>query len=297
MNRWLRIFEFGLVLVLALAIHLALFLRFDSIGGSVAAGDGGDALVSLEASDAQIAALVAEWERPPEPVTEVPEPTPLPVPLTPPAAPLPATVVQVPLPDLPSRLDLVELAPPPPPEPLPEPVAEPEPVPEPQVEPEPAVAEVPPATRPQPRPERRRRQPEPASQPQRQGPSSTAVAEQRAAGSGGGAHAGDAGQAAAATWGANVQDALAGWGAAVRARVERRASVPPSARGARGTVWIQIRVGRNGGLLAATITRSSGNPVLDAAALQAVHAVRGLPAAPVELTEPSYAMAFPIELR
>ncbi len=56
----------------ALALHLSAFaLRPPE--GATASGAGGEALVSLEASSGTIAEMVAEWERPPELLTEPPQ--------------------------------------------------------------------------------------------------------------------------------------------------------------------------------------------------------------------------------
>ncbi|HZP49185.1 MAG TPA: TonB family protein [Vicinamibacterales bacterium] len=51
-------------------------------------------------------------------------------------------------------------------------------------------------------------------------------------------------------------------------------------QGARGSVWIKFKIQRSGALTDVSVDTSSGNPVLDAAALRAVVATRTLPPLP-----------------
>ncbi|WP_116083818.1 energy transducer TonB [Tropicimonas sp. IMCC34011] len=111
----------------ALAIHAAAFGLREPQGGAQSAGDGGSALVSLEASSASVAAMVEAWETPPDvsepaPVTAPPPPDmvdapppPPPVSESRPASAAPRT------PTAPAPETMAALAPPPPPPPAPPP--------------------------------------------------------------------------------------------------------------------------------------------------------------------------------
>lgn len=74
---------------LALMFHLAVFGWRAPEEGVQSAGDGGDAQVSIEASSASVAAMVTEWETPPDVVLEVPVAQPVPPDLTAPTTPTP----------------------------------------------------------------------------------------------------------------------------------------------------------------------------------------------------------------
>lgn len=287
-------------LAVAVALHLAAFAWRPPEAGAVSSGAGGEALVSLEASSGSIAEMVEEWERPPEPASEPPpqvppqlaQPEPPPQMAAPdlPVTPVPAPAAPMALPEAPDMPDMevAELPPPPPPEPEPEPAPEPEPEPEP-------LPDTRPPPRPEPQPEpQRQEQPRSEPQPQRQPapPPAENRAGQRAAGSGGGANAGERGTAESATEArARTNDLVAGWGGTVRARVERRVSAVRNARGA--SIEVRIYVSPAGRLLQVALTRSSGDPSVDAAVLQAVKGVR-LPKAPAGLTEASYQFDLPM---
>lgn len=85
-----------------------------------------------------------------------------------------------------------------------------------------------------------------------------------------------------------IKDLVARWGASIRAKVERRNAYPKAAKGATGTVTLQLVVARNGALKSVKIAASSGVSVLDAAALQAVKRAGRFSAAPKDLTEAGY---------
>ena len=85
------------------------------------------------------------------------------------------------------------------------------------------------------------------------------------------------------------------WGAAIRKKVERRKAYPKTAKGVAGRVVVQMTVAANGGLLSASVAKSSGHPALDAAALTAVQRASPLPAAPAGLTVPSHSFALPMD--
>ena len=82
-------------------------------------------------------------------------------------------------------------------------------------------------------------------------------------------------------------DAREAWGGAIRARIERNKRYPRSAGGASGVATVQLTITRSGQLAALSLQGSSGNPLLDQAALEAVRAVGRFPAAPAAITAPS----------
>ena len=145
---------------------------------------------------------------------------------------------------------------------------------------------------PKPKPREKVEKPKPAKQ------HSDSRAAARAAGSGGAAQAGTGGSEAQATVSAGTaKSLLSKWGATIRSRIERRKSYPTAAGRASGAVGLALRVGRDGTLQAASVNRSSGNAALDAAALAAVKKAGKFPAAPPELTKPSYAFSVAVTFR
>jgi protein TonB len=242
--------EFAGFATAALALHLAAFAAV-APDGMAAGGDGGDRAVTMAAplagADPALAALVRAWDQP----VRVAAPT------DPGTAPMPDTA----------------------PDDLPPPVADSAPVPLPglpsMVAPKatPALPRAasdvpdmfarpttPPVARPRPRPDQRTAPP-PA---------------QRASGQG---RAGQQGQGASAvrTGEGDTATALAQWGGQIRAAVQR-AQARPSSR-ARGVVQVQLAVTAGGQLAGVSVSATSGNSALDAAALRAVQSAR-LPRAP-----------------
>ncbi|MGD9861730.1 MAG: TonB family protein [Pseudodonghicola sp.] len=292
-------------LTFALVLHLALAaLRLEQ-AGAAAAGDGGAAVLSVEASPASIAALVETWDAVPE-VTDTALTAPATPEMTPPAPPRPAdlprpeTAALMPaamppaMPQAPTMPDRQFDAPPPPEQPRPEPKPEPKPAPQPEAKPEPR-SEPRPAPRPEPRPDsrpERKAEPKPAKPPA-PAQSSLGARAERAAGSGGSPQAGEAGSArhaSAAT--ARQQSQQVQWGAAIRARIERRKRAPRG--GGSGTVMLSVSVAPSGQLLAVSIQKSSGNALLDRAALAAVQAAGRFAAAPQGLSQQRYTFTLPI---
>lgn len=262
----------------ALVIHLVLAALRQAEDGASAAGDGGESVMSVEASTASIAALVAAWETVPEvsdAVLEAPQvlppqapalsqpPRPEPAPRPQLAALLPPTMPQ---PPAPRETPLASPAPaPPPPEQRPDPEAKPEPKPK-------------PAPRPKP--------PAPAQ-------SNVSSAQERAAGQGGGTQAGEAQSARdASTSRARQQSLQAQWGASIRARIDRRKRAPRG--GGSGTVVLSVSVAPSGALLAVSVRKSSGDGRLDQAALTAAQAAGRFARAPKELTQPRYTFSLPV---
>lgn len=185
------------------------------------------------------------------PVAEAPPPAPPPAVAPPPPFSLPP--LELPAPDL-------SVAPAEEPPPVPEP-----PPPEPPAEPPPPAPEPPP--------------PEPPRQPPRPRPTPPARPAQRSQPP---AEAGRAGEEAAALQAAGVGRAT---GAVVPpgpdARYNNAAPSYPEAarlRGEQGTVGLEIAVGSDGRVITVNVARSSGSPMLDAAARRAVQEWRFRPA-------------------
>lgn len=287
----------ALFLGLAVGVHLAVaaaVLR-DSAEGTSAAGEGGDALLTLQASNVAVAAMVADWERPR-------------------AAPLDRPVAQVAAPQVPHATDVAlsvsEAAPQVAAVPMPIPAAPQQEVafdapsapsvPAPREAPKPDEPDDTPPTKivPKPRPETAQVVPvkdpvkAPVTQPATQG-GDHASEKARAAGTGGGPKAG----AARTTQGAGLstaqrQSVLASWGGQIRARIERRKRAPRGAGG--GVVMLAISVSKDGGLIGVRVQRSSGSSTLDKAAIDAVKRVRKFPAAPKKFDRARADFSLPI---
>lgn len=119
-------------------------------------------------------------------------------------------------------------------------------------------------------------QPKPKAKPAASAPQQA----RKAAGTGGGAQAAPATpkpKAAGASAG-QVANARAKWGAGIE-RAAQKAHRSARGTSARGVVVLQIQVAANGALVSASIARSSGNGVLDRAALQNIRRAR-FPKAP-----------------
>lgn len=252
----LGLLVFGLV---SLGLHAAAFGLFAQSGSLEAAGEGGDAVLSLVASDAALEALVAEWE-----IAETPEEI-APPDLAPPPPPPPS--------ELPELAPLAELSRPMLALPIPEEEAAPE-TPSPSPEPEP---------KPEPKPE------PPKKQAKKPSKAATATPAQRAQGAGGGSARGNrqAGQSATASSG-QIRSAIAEWGASIRGRIERNKRAPELAPGQGGSVTLRLQVSRGGALQGVSVAKSSGNSHVDRAALAAVRRAGAFPAAPSLLTDASY---------
>ncbi|MGR3454800.1 cell envelope integrity protein TolA [Pseudooceanicola sp.] len=340
-----RLAELTVFVALAAALHLSLALRLPSDeGGAATGGQGGENSATVMPASAQIAALIEEWDRPPETAPEVERPdapppdpeapvrpeveTDAPPPRTRLAAlpearadmpQLPQVDPDTPLPPAPNaalEVATPDMPPPPEPEMNAPPAAADSAIRRPQIDsPRPAPTDLaalpqvdgapppPPAPsaapreslRPRTRPER---PPEPQQQPQRQAERSNSRQDsaprqaQRAAGSGGSAQAGTATRSAPQAMSrGQEQQLVAAWGAQVRARIESRKR-HPGGRG--GQVVLSLTVTPAGQVAGAGIARSSGNPRLDRAALQAVRSAGRMPRAPQGLTQGSYAFTLPM---
>ncbi|KPP83540.1 MAG: Periplasmic protein TonB [Rhodobacteraceae bacterium HLUCCO07] len=296
-----RYLEGSFFLGVALAVHVAVWSSTPRTG-VVGAGEGGDDLLSVQASNAGIEVLVETWDSPPEATMEaetaLSEPRDVAMmapemPATPDTRAAPAAtqppkplIVQPDAPALPGYQ-------PPPPAPAP-------PEPEPSAETPPETDTAPhadirpvarPVTPPQPQAEPKQNTEKPAK---KQSSASAASMARKAQGTGGNAARGDSGQAEVATLSKSQRQSLmAQWGGQIRARVARRAP-----RGAgRGTAIVTISVSGNGALLAVNLAKSSGNPRIDRLAVAAVRNAGQFPAAPAELGVESHRFNLPVKSR
>lgn len=137
--------------------------------------------------------------------------------------------------------------------------------------------------------------PAPVVQPQSAAPRpQTSAPDRTAAGSGGATTQGaaptpqPAPQATVSA--AQIQSAMAQWGGQIQSRI---ASRRPSVNGT-GRATVQLRVGRNGQLQGLGLARSSGNPAVDQAALDAVRRAGRFPRAPAALTDAAYTFSLPV---
>lgn len=320
----IRGLEFTGFLALAAAVHAGVWTAAPG-GHSGAGGAQGTESVTLEASNAQMAALVEAWQRPVEMMQQAVQPA---QPMRPDATPVarrpdraprsaPAAAPQMaaPEPDLPQ----VEADPMPLPRPdltdrspqqrtptiqadAPRPATAADSAP---TRPEMPVRLSPPATtdsaplpdtspalprtRPMARPER--------AKPNRQSAQpSPARASEVARGTGGQTAGGTTGKAPATTLDPATRTSLmAQWGGSIRNRIERHKRYPRSTR-SNGTVHLTLTVSGEGQLLAARVRQSSGDRALDAAALQAVQSAR-LPSKPAHLPGDSHSFNLPVAFR
>ena len=342
-----------MALIIALAVHVFAFGLREAEDGVQSAGDGGEARVSIQAASASTAAMVEDWERPPEVATETalaqptdldatqprpptlsdvaqpervqpPELTTSPSEVAPPDA-VAQTAPTIPKPDVaaaPELPDATALELPSAPQTktlaaLPTPSAPrveapsrpdlaPPPTPQsPQIDtssaPIPLLdnsGNVQRSLRPQQKPQSEQaraaaqaaeaksqaaRAPAPAPTPRatQPAPSSRASNQQRASGSGNTQNAGNNQRAQVATLSSSQRASLMRqWGAKVRARVERNQRYPSRARGASGRVVVRISVSGSGGLAGVSVVRSSGNSLIDKAAVDAVRRARSFARAP-----------------
>lgn len=312
----MRIIEFTAFIALSGALHAASLAIAPLPGGGSRGGQGGTADVTLQAATPTLAAMVQDWDRPPEvsdapdlvtpdataapdrPAQDIaPAPRPQIAALAAPQAEanLPRTDTRLPAPPVPFAA--------PPPEALPLPQADATAVPDmphaerdarpkapaqlqmadaapalPDVDTTPAAPRIAPlaSLRPETRPERRVAAP------------SAARPAQTAKGSGAKATTAKAPARAApvAKGPSTAQLALLEqqWGAQITTAL-RRAHRPP--RGPKGTVKLVISISPAGRVASVSLAASSGNSRLDQAALAAVKRAR-FPRAPEGLTKSSY---------
>lgn len=319
----MRIVELTAFIALSSALHAATLLLAPVPGGGSSGGDGGTADVTLQAATPTLAAMVKDWDRPPEvstaPALLQPEATPTPdrptaearpdrrpqqtalaTPSAPPDRPqaetrLPAPPVPLaaPAPDVLALPDAGNTDLPNLPRALTAPrLASPQPAAppdiaqaEPQVDTRPAESRTAPVAslRPAIRPERAATRPAPEQAPQ-----SAPRPAQTAKGSGSTSTTTKAATRAAPVASGPSKAQLARleqqWGAQITSAL-RRAHRPP--RGTVGTVKLVIAITPSGQVAGVSLAASSGNSRLDQAALAAVQRAR-FPRAPEGLTKSSY---------
>ena len=245
---------------LSLAAHLAVFAQFggEAPGG---AGEGGMALATVQAASPAIAALVEEWETPPETARPVSQPAP----------PRVET----------ARLDVTEIRPqtPRPASPLPPVLPETAARPEIDSETAPHRVQAPAAS------------PRPAARAEPVAQAAAAQPQHRAAGSGARSTTGAAAQSAVpARAQGNDASQLAAWSAAIQSRIARQQRYPRGDHG-EGRVRVAMVITRSGALTEVGIAQSSGRAALDRAAIQAVRRAAPFPPAPLGLSDDWYRVA------
>lgn len=272
--------EFTGFLAVAAAVHAGAW-GVSAPGGSVAGGAGGQSTVTIEASNAQLASLVEAWQRPvdllrhtPELARPVTEPLRAAMPIREPASERAPERTQAALPELAAAPDLpqVDTTPPAAPARAPD------------------VPQVPPDIRPVARPAPDANTSTAAPAPRA---ASAARPSETARGQAGGA-AGSTQQPreAPSLSAAARQSLMAEWGGQIRARIERQKRYPRASR-ATGTAQLTLTVAGNGALVSVVLRQSSGDPLLDQAALVAVRAAR-LPAKPRALPGESHRFNLPV---
>lgn len=319
----MRVLEITAFIALSSALHAATVILAPVQVGGDGGGDGGQAEVSVQAASPTLAAMVQEWDRPPEvsdaPVLTAPGASPPPerpaqdVPPTtrqthgalPPPGPapdLPQAETRLPAPPVPFARDAPAVltmpepgtavgadlsgteAPMRPPTPVQPTMSETATLP--QVDTAPPASRTAPhaSLRPEQRPERSER-PVPRAQPQAP---SQAPSQARKTANGAGTGPAARNQAPSpAPRGPSKAELVRleqHWGAQITAAL-RRAHRPP--RGVQGTVHLMIAVTPAGKVTSVSLAASSGNTRLDQAALTAVRRAR-FPRAPEGLTNTSY---------
>ncbi|MCW9043935.1 MAG: energy transducer TonB [Pseudopelagicola sp.] len=265
-------------LAIATLAHLVIWSPGDDMGDA-GSGVGGEALLSIKPSSANLQQLVDTWETPPQATTEItteiaaplaqpdlldrPDRPNLPKPPTPTQAP---RVNTIDLPDMAQRPDappMPMLSTPPAPKPPPKPA----PKPKPQAKKKPAP---------------------------KQSPASAPVSAKRAKGTGGGVAQGRNQASKTATLSTSKKASLLSkWGGQIRARIARK--TPRG--GGRGTAVVKITVSGSGVLQRVSLAKSSGSARLDKIALNAVRNAGRFPAAPAGLAISSQTFHLPIKSR
>lgn len=331
----MRILEITAFLALSGILHAATLTLAPLQTGGSGGGENGAADVTLQAATPTLAALVQDWDRPPDvsdaplltqPRTQAAPPPPAPdtpvaqrrdlaaLPTPGPAAPRPSVETRLPAPVVPfaqtTPQSLSVPTPPDAPTPtLPSAQAEPAPVRPtldaamagpnalPQVDTAPPSGHVAPhaSLRPETRPDR----PAPKQSPAKTQPQSAPRPAQKAQGSGSQPVTAPAPTrkfpAAPGPGKAQLAQAQAQWGAKIRSSVARAQRYPNGTR-ARGTVKLQITVSPSGQVSGMSVIASSGDRRLDQAAMAAVSRAR-LPHAPQELTAVSYRFNLPLSFQ
>ncbi|SFS98745.1 protein TonB [Sulfitobacter marinus] len=272
----------ALFLLIAFGLHVAAFWAKPSDGASASAGAGGSELMTLVAAPESYGDLIKAWETPPdiaEASVELTAPEPVLADLV--APDLEATAATpIALPQMlqsPSVLDdvpVVQVAPPPP---------------TPPVHP---LSKIKPPQRPKP-PVKKPAKPAPVKKQPAQATSTPSKAA-TAAGTGGTSNAGNRQTSAHSNLSKSEKQSLvAAWGASIRAKIDRAKRRPRG--GKTGVVTVVVSVSHNGALVNVGVSRSSGQPALDAAAVAGVKRARRFSKAPKQLAKTNYTFRLKIE--
>ncbi|MFY0619186.1 energy transducer TonB family protein [Shimia sp.] len=330
MRTFLEILMFA---AMAVGLHLS-FLTPPDETGLVSAGDGGDDLLQMMASNASIKTMVQTWDSPPQatdqvesPVAPAP-PTTQPAVHTPPAPKTPtapnsaAPQFSMPvashdapplpvLPPAPASIPETDMAPAAPQQVPSEPILDPQtasvpdtpqtPTPPPKLEITADHTPQSPPTPPSPAPPAPPKPPQPTPTPTppktttaQSSQASIQVEARKASGSGGKTAKGDNGQAEVATKSNAKQTSL------MRkwgSQVRARVAQRSPKGAGKGTAVIRVTVSGKGDLLAAKLVKSSGNDKIDRLALSAVKNVKRLPKAPKGLSVGQQSFDIPIASR
>lgn len=272
--------EFTGFLAVAAAVHAGAW-GVTAPGGPDAGGAGGQSTVTIEASNAQLASLVEAWQRPvdmlrhsPELARPVTEPLEAAMPIRDPASENPPDRRQAALPESAAAPDLpqVDTASPAAPAQAPD---------VPQI-----PTDIRPVARPAPDTNTSTAAPAPRA-------ASAARPSETARGQAGGAAGSTQQPREAPSLSAAAQQSLmADWGGQIRARIERQKRYPRGSR-ATGTAQLTLTVSGSGALVSVVLRQSSGDALLDQAAIAAVRAAR-LPAKPHALPGNSHRFNLPV---
>lgn len=256
----MRLLEGIFFVSLAGAAHLGVWSTAPQTGGNTPAGADGQNILTVSAAQASHTVLLENWDR-------APIAAPTPAAMTPPDATSAPTVTP---PNEMATLSLPvgQLAPTQPAPRLPQIDTVP-PLP-PQITPSQDLAKL----RPQARP------PTPNSAPQKR---------QIAAGNGGQSVQGAPEQTAVSTrTGVQSKALMAQWGAKINAKIQRNV-VYPSGTSARGTAKVRLAIRPDGRLTQVSLQRSTGDAVLDRAAIRSAKRAGRFARAPAGLDKASYA--------
>lgn len=320
-----RLIEVTAFIALSAAVHAGVVFQLDGTRGSDGQGQGGTDRITMVAAPDSMAALMDQWDTAPpqmEPVTlPMPEATPaalspvqpdiaMPSLPTPDSIPAPspdsapdmqiAREMSPPRPDMAMQIDPLTRSDAPDSPTMPDMASSDSPArPAPLQLTAPTMAERPDvAPPPPPAPSltmAAETSPRPVTRPNRPPPASTAQPARVASGEGGSQTQGAAPAPSPqpSLTPSQRQSLMAQWGGQILSRIERNR---PRVR-VTGQVLVQLRIQRNGTLAGLSVARSSGDPVLDQAAMAAVQGAGRFPTAPDGLTEPTYGFSLPIRFR
>jgi protein TonB len=254
----------ALFLLIAFGLHVAAFWAKPSDGAAASAGAGGNEVMTLVASPESYGDLINAWETPPDVAATGVANTPIALP----------RMLQNP--DELDNAPVVQTAPPPPAPPA---------KPSSEIKPPPKPASKPKAEKPtQPSPPKK--QPAQAAS----APSKAATA----AGTGGKSNAGNRQTSSNSNLSKSEKQTLvSAWGASIRAKIDRAKRRPRG--GQTGAVTVVVSVAHNGALVNVGVSRSSGHPALDAAAVAAVKRARRFSKAPKQLAKTNYTFRLKIQ--